>query len=158
MSKRPDRPPDGYPKHTPRGDALNWTRTSTLLRYCNPFEQCWADLPTPLTFEDVQQALQRKRLTLGEPYDLPEAAVLSETEARTLHARKVAWFVRHGFQEPLELDVGVPEWHCYVTHFIQDGNHRFAAAVYRHRTMGEDPWLPLLVSGSVDYMKELGLR
>jgi hypothetical protein len=152
-----NRPPAGYPLRTPSGERLHWVRTSTLLEQCNPFVGCWTELDTPLTTADVQRALRARHLTLGEPYGTSDPTSMSPAAARRLHARKVAWFVRYGFQEPLQLDVGVPEVGCSVRHVIQDGNHRFAAAVYRHWRMSEDPWLPMQVSGSINCAKDLGL-
>lgn len=92
-----------------------------------------------------------------------QAALEMPTDKQTLahnrqtHARKVAWFVKNGFRQPLGIDVGVPWLGCHVRHIVQDGNHRLAAAIYRAKTLHEDPMLPFIIDGAVEYARELGL-
>ncbi len=137
-----------------KDDLVVLVATSTLVPHCNPFEGCWPELKKPLTFQDVQQALD----TLAdEPYPQQAVEAGSQSQMRQQHARKVAWLVKHGFTEPLQVDVGVPSLGCVVSWLVQDGNHRLAAAVFRRETLNEDPMLPVAISGSVDYAIELGL-
>lgn len=131
--------------------------TSLLLNHCDPYEGCWPELDRPLTLRDVQRHLDRGVGELEPPFELRWTELPSQRELRQKHARKVAWFVQNGFQKPLHIDVGVPSLGFYPAWLVTDGNHRLAAAVFRHREYGEDPLLPVSVCGSVDRAKVLGL-
>lgn len=133
--------------------------TSVLKRHCNPFEGCWPELESPLSFADVQHALDEGRAQLhaesldtgwGEPTD--EAIV-----QRNRHAEKVAWFVLNEFNQPIEIDVGAPALGCYVDWIVTDGNHRLAAAIFVLETRGEDRPLPANIGGQLSHAKKLGL-
>ena len=139
---------------------MTWVRTSTLREYCDPFKGCWPELDKPLTIEEVQACLDKGKEQEHKPFELsdwwckgPRASEIY----RSKHIQKVAWFARHGFQKPIDIDVGIPSMNCYVSWFVQDGNHRLAAAIFRQVTLQEDPWIPLSVAGSVNYAKELNL-
>jgi hypothetical protein len=138
---------------------ITWTRTSALRAICDPFEGvCWRDLSAPLQLQEVDAVLEAGTEKLHAVFSPATAGGKGrEAEDRLLHAQKVAWFARHGFQEPLDIDVGVPIFGCHVRWKVQDGNHRLAAAIYRQERLGEDPWLALVVSGSINYARELGL-
>jgi predicted small secreted protein len=143
-----------------RPSDVHLVATSVLLGYCNPFRGCWRDISRPIGMDEVTRALGVEDLELSpaRPFSAGrELGPVEMRERRLEHASKIAWFVRHGFQDAIEVDVGVPSLGCHVNYFVVDGNHRFSAAVYRHLTMHEDPILPLSVGGSVDYAKELGL-
>ena len=155
---RRERPPRELPRKDAKDQDIRWVRTSVLAFHCNPFEGCWPALDKPLTYGEVEAFLECEELVLPAPFEPwykqerpPERAL------RAAHAQKVAWFTRYGFQQPLEVDVGVPSLGCHVRWYVQDGNHRLAAALMRTRLYGEDPWLPLSVSGAIDYAKSLGL-
>jgi hypothetical protein len=47
------------------------------------------------------------------------------------HVARIAWFVVHGWDHPIEVDVGVPSCGCNPLWPLEDGNHRFAAAIIR---------------------------
>lgn len=66
------------------------------------------------------------------------------------HAERIAYLVVHGWDDPIEIDVGVPSMGCHVGWPVLDGNHRLYAAMYRG-----DPEIRATVSGSLDYMQEL---
>lgn len=59
---------------------------------------------------------------------------------------RVAWFVVHGWREPVKLDLGAPA--LEITPSIEDGRHRLAAAIYR-----QDPYIVAEVIGT-DYLVE----
>jgi len=102
-----------------------------LREWCDPFEGvCWADiLDGPITREEVQEAIDQGRLR-GDPADgYSEGEYLSFT--RQDHIERVAYFVVHRDPKPIDLDVGIPDMGCYVDWPVQDGNHRFAAAIFR---------------------------
>ncbi len=136
---------------------MRWARTSRVRTYCDPFEGCWVDIDRPITLQEVADCLQRGEEKGHAPFAWSSGGGASDLAKRQRHIEKTAWFVRQGFQQPLELDVGIPSMGCYVSWYVQDGNHRLAAAIFRQETMGEDPWLPLSVSGSINHAKQLGL-
>lgn len=149
------------PAHLPRemdGCDITWVRTSVLAQYCNPFKGCWIELQEPLSVSEVVRELESGTEELQAPFtSWTQRDHLPRKLVRRQHARKVAWFARNGFQKPLQVDVGVPSLGCYPKWLVEDGNHRLAAALVRTHLLGEDPWLPLAVSGSVQRARELGL-
>lgn len=124
-----------------------------LKSLANPLRPCWGDCGSkPITKKEIDVVLAR-----GTEY------LVSTTENtcnnnddiklnRELHIKKIAWFVKNGWKEPIWIDVGVPFMGCYVNHIVDDGNHRFSAAIFRG-----DKEIKAEMSGSIDYMKELGL-
>lgn len=67
------------------------------------------------------------------------------------HARRIAYFVKHGWDDAIEVDVGCGHWggHFEVT----DGNHRLAAAAYRG-----DVSIKASTAGLVDIIKQFEYR
>jgi hypothetical protein len=70
--------------------------------------------------------------------------------SREDHLRRIAHYVVSGWIDPIEIDVGVSTLGCHVDWVIQDGNHRFAAALYR----GDKEILAGL-TGDLNYISEL---
>lgn len=66
------------------------------------------------------------------------------------HAGRIAWLMTQPVLDPIEIEVGVPEMHCYVDWIITDGNHRVAAAFLRR-----DRAIAAYVGGSLEYAREL---
>jgi len=114
---------------------------AALQAACDPYRSS----PWPVT---VSKALVRAQLARrafqSQPVPLSPAVTAEE------HAARIAYFVVHGWPDPIGIDVGVPELGCTVAWPIQDGNHRFAAAIYR----GDESILAE-VDGSVGYAEEL---
>ena len=103
----------------------------------DPFGVCvWEGIESPITRKEVENAISEGRL-LSDVY-------LCMPWRRERHAERIAWFVVNGFKDPIEVDVGVPELNCHPGWVIFDGNHRFAAAVFRN-----DEGIDVLPSGSV---------
>lgn len=75
---------------------------------------------------------------------------------RQEHIGRVAWLVqcgRPGFDAyPIEVDVGIPGFTNQFLWPIEDGNHRFAASIYRN-----DPYIAAHVAGEINHAKYLGL-
>src|SRR6185503_7928435 len=114
---------------------------------CDPIaSNPWGTIP--FTAQDVMDFVRRGELRdtpveyggLGypEPWDWRE------------EAKRVAYFVVHGWSDPIHLDIGVlvlgyaPEWP------VLDGNHRLAAAIVR-----QDETILAAVSGQLDRAREL---
>ena len=75
-----------------------------------------------------------------------------ETDAPvSVHVARIAWFVRKGWDDPIQIDVGCPGFPGYREVWpVTDGNHRLAAAAYR-----EDAEIALEWGGSVDRARHL---
>lgn len=68
-----------------------------------------------------------------------------------MHAARIAYFVKHGFTDHIELDFGVPQLGYHPKWICTDGNHRLAAAIIR-----DDATVNAIVSGSLsalDYLE-----
>lgn len=70
--------------------------------------------------------------------------------ARSRHLGRVRWLLAHGWDHPIEIDVGAPELGCTVAWPVVDGNHRFAAAL-----LAGDAEIAVAASGSLRYLREL---
>jgi hypothetical protein len=113
---------------------------------CDPFEQIvWSEIDRPVTREEVGAAIQQGRLD-ATPYHGSDASnKLRPT--RTYHIQRIAFLVVHGWTDPVEMDLGCPSLGGYVSWPIQDGNHRFAAAIFQNHTQiraslgGETRWI-----------------
>lgn len=103
---------------------------SVLSSRYDPFEhEVWG---TPVTVDDVRQALAERRL----------AAAPGGSD----HAARIAYLVENPASDPVSIDVGVPSLGCAVSWPVVDGNHRVAAAIYR-----QDETVLAEVSGEVAY-------
>lgn len=95
---------------------MNWNKAVDLsvgkiASRCSPFYNVvWDDLDRPITRQEI---LDADSLSDGP---------------RKQHASKILHFVRHGWTDPIQIDVGIPSLRCNP-YWIQDGNHRFAAAI-----------------------------
>lgn len=121
-----------------------------LERIWSPYRQpLWG--PNPLRLGDVRKALQNRDFEKKE-YN-PDKALYNDKYRWPLerHAARVAFFVLNGWKNPIQIDVGVPEFQGWQPgDIVVDGNHRLAAAIYRH-----DKEILADISGSVSYANEL---
>ena len=111
--------------------ARNWSVPKLAQRF-NPFVNfVWYEIGKPLTKVGVSTAIAEGRL-------LTEACSKGLQEGRTwtrqMHIERVAWLVVNGWDDAIEVDVGIPNLGYVIEWWILDGNHRFAAAVYRGDT------------------------
>lgn len=101
---------------------------------CIPFEQ-----------RDVAKALLRPDVygQYSEPVERDDISPAG-------HINRIAFLIRNGWNDPIEIDVGVPSLGCYVDWAIIDGNHRLYAAIYRG-----DTHIKANVGGDLNYVKAL---
>jgi hypothetical protein len=105
-----------------------------LGRRCNPFGASpWG---VRLTRADVRRALKEGRL--------------AEAPGGEDHAARIAYLVRKGWKDAIEIDVGVPVLGHHVGWLVTDGNHRLAAALY----MGMES-IEASVAGQMDHAKRI---
>jgi hypothetical protein len=130
-----------------------------LQEQCDPLaDPPWEDCDEPITLEDIRQAITSGKLEASparyeqlklvppigcEPLDTPE-------KHRRYHIERIAYLAVNGWDDSIDLDVGVPSMQCYVDWIVQDGNHRLAAALYR-----KDEVISAMVGGSIEYGFEL---
>lgn len=116
-----------------------------LKYYCNPFDGCcWSGLDTPITKEEVMEAVEKEQFSEPEEYE-------NNIEFdRADHVKRIAWFVVHGWTDPIGIDVGVPSLGAIPKWAVIDGNHRYAAAIIR----GQNTILASL-SGDVSELEQL---
>ena len=74
----------------------------------------------PVELNEVQDSIDEGRLNSPDE----NGACRSEVYPRSWHIERIAWFCVHGWRDPIELD-SRSSWP------ITDGNHRFAAAIFR---------------------------
>lgn len=105
-----------------------------LGRRCYPFGMSpWG---VRLTRRDVTKALLEERLATRPGGDD--------------HAARIAYLVRHGWKDAIEVDVGVPVLGYVPDWIVTDGNHRLAAAIYAQHEVIE-----CSVAGQMDYAKRV---
>lgn len=112
------------------------------LKDYNPFKnQVWLGLIRPISIEEVEECMDNKWYA--------EYPLVGHDIDREEHASRIAYLVVNGWDDEIQIDVGVegltmPQW------IISDGNHRLAAAFYR-----EDEFIECDLSGEVTKIKEL---
>lgn len=126
-----------------------------LVDACNPLS-AWLDIKSPITKEEVLECIKSGGAELTDTND-PTTVLFNPTdenyaEARKAHIKKIAYFAINEPKEPIHIDVGVPDLHCYVDHIIQDGNHRLAGSLIAGRET-----ISAGIIGSEEHAKELGV-
>jgi len=116
----------------------------------SPFVHCvWHRLDKPITREEISRALEQENL---QPDPLPAFNWFRQKEGPTRqdHIRRIAFLVRQPDPTPILVDVGCPSLGCYNDWWIEDGNHRLAAAFYR-----KDSHISVLPGGELDFFNEI---
>jgi len=105
-----------------------------IAKLCNPLisDGPWETAATAI---DVERALKENRLASASGND---------------HAARIAYFVVHPSDDPIEIDVGVPSVGYGPLWPVTDGNHRLAAAIYSDRAE-----IAASISGDVKLIEEL---
>lgn len=103
----------------------------------------WEGIINPVKREEIAKAIM-----LGELLH-PDTPIRKGYKGD--HIKRIAWFVVYGWDEPIEVDVGIPgmslpSWPIY------DGNHRLIAAIFR-----KDISIRGHFSGAVEYARNLGI-
>ncbi len=129
----------------PRADPPPHLRKDPMIRapchrlaaIADPFARSpWSTLDR-LTREAVDAAIAAGNLA-HEPVGADASA--------TLHIARIAWLVQNPADDPIQVDLGCPSFPGWRPFWpITDGNHRFAAALYRR-----DETIALEWGGEVD--------
>lgn len=97
-----------------------------------------------ITHRMVQTCIDENAL-MGKCFSVEKLESAAAEEWTLLdHAARIAWLVVNGWEDPIELDFGIPSL-GYSWYPLLDGHHRLAAAIFR-----QDPWIPANCSGSMD--------
>lgn len=95
---------------------------------CDPVRKnCWG-LDSPITQLDIEKAVSSGNLFSPKSNEKTTSEI---HRTKSEHISRIAWFVVHGWNDPIDIDVGVPSLGCYSKWPLEDGNHRFAAAIIR---------------------------
>lgn len=105
-----------------------------LRQYCDPFKSpVWRGLSEPLKHDEIERCVRKGEFldpTEEGDFEINIMDPFDEPVARQEHLERVAWFVEHPIKDPIVVDVGLkqgPPSHW----MIQDGNHRWAAALHK---------------------------
>jgi hypothetical protein len=66
------------------------------------------------------------------------------------HVWRIAYLVEYGWNDAIEIDVGCPVLGYYPNWMIEDGNHRYCAAIVRSQET-----ILAQVAGQISYAEEL---
>lgn len=130
--------------------------TEVLLQYCDPFAGCWMELKTPITKEEIKACIDNGQAQLVDTPLWSEVIYsgkeINEEQSRANHIKKIAYFAINDIEKPISLDVGIPEMNSYVSHMVDDGNHRLAGAIYKGQK-----FIKCTVGGSTKHAQDLCL-
>lgn len=131
-------------------NAYHILKVKDIFKLYNPFK-CWIELEKEITLKEIQNCLNESSENLTEtPLFLFGNLKADKNLLRENHIRKIAFFVKNGFDDPIQIDVGLPEMGHFNDYLIEDGNHRLAAAIFRN-----DENIKCIVTGSEEYAKSL---
>ena len=99
-----------------------------------------------VTKDGVKQAIETGNLRSAPVL----TASIHKPEPASVHEARIAWLVKHGHEDTIQLDVGVPSLGCHVNWIVIDGNHRLAAAIYRG-----DETIDCTIGGDLCYADEI---
>jgi hypothetical protein len=121
-------------------DSSSLIRVSTLVEAVNiPNFNPWG-CRRKITFKEINEFIRGNELRR-------EASTANTTEQ---HIARIAYLVVNGWNDPIDIDVGVPSLSCHISHIVTDGNHRLWAAAVRG-----DEFIAAEISGCVDTIKEV---
>ncbi len=105
----------------------------------------WLEGKDAITREEIQRAIDDEDF-----HSEPIAEEWYEDGVRDKHIKRIAYLVVHGWDDAIEIDVGVPVLSYWNDHIVIDGNHRLAAAIFRG-----DETIGACIAGQLDYAEEL---
>lgn len=114
--------------------------TAKVLALCNPLRTSPWDAGR-VTKKLVRECLKHRWLC---------PSPVGHDATAEMHAGRIAFLVENGWQDPIEIDVGIPSMRCYVDWPVLDGNHRLAAASLR-----SDSDILAVVGGDLDFALDL---
>lgn len=114
---------------------------NALVDHCNPFPNTpWGCKIDP---QEVLLAVEQEQF-LSEPWEK------FRRPTKIHHIKRIAYLVKHGWEDAIEIDVGCPCLGYYENWFVIDGNHRFCAAIVRQQEL-----ILASVAGQISHAEEL---
>jgi hypothetical protein len=117
-----------------------------LVELCNPFPSTpWG---VQITLDDIRKAVELRQFK-----DAPIARQLlfrQSPMARVLHIQRIAYLATFGWDDPIEIDVGVPSLGYCPDWIIVDGNHRYVSAICR-----QDKLIAAEIGGDIGFAEDL---
>jgi hypothetical protein len=104
----------------------------------------WTEGEDAITREEIQRAVGNQDF-----HQEPIAEEWYEDGVRDKHIKRIAYLAVHGWDDAIEIDVGVPVLNYWNDHIVIDGNHRLAAAIFRG-----DETIGATIAGQLDYGHE----
>lgn len=99
---------------------------STLKNVCNPMNNPWTG--RKISFKEISNAIERREF-LDKPYS--EANTCWK---RKHHINRIAYLAANGWNDSIDIDVGVPHMGYENEWLVTDGNHRLAASIFLNQT------------------------
>lgn len=131
-------------------NAYHTLKVKDIFKVCNPFK-CWIELDKEITLKEIQECLSESSESMVEtPLFLFGDLNVDKDLLRKNHIKKIAYFVKNGFDNHIEIDVGFPEMGYFNEYLIEDGNHRLAASIIRN-----DKNIKCIIAGSEEHAKSL---
>ena len=110
-------------------------------------EVLWPDLGKPITQDEIRKQVIYLSVTPDKLEVTPYNPIRFKPWRRCQHARRIAHFVIHGITDPIQMDLGCPDLGSPATWPIEDGHHRFLAAVFRG-----DKFILAYAGGELEYI------
>jgi len=129
----------------PRDNGHRLVSVKRLRELCDPFDTPPWEGAASLTVDGVHQAMQ-DGFVLAQAYSNGNRVSTWTVEE---HIARIAYLAKHGWEDPIEVDVGIPHMGCYIDWPVTDGNHRLAAAIVRG-----DKHILACVAGCTETMRE----
>lgn len=117
-----------------------------IVEHCNPLQVPVWHLDAPVRESMIRECVTTNQLK-AEVYTVGKS-----TWSEFDHASRIAYFLVHGWDDPIHIHVGVPSILYYDVlnplWFVCDGNHRLTAAIVRG-----DKFIWASLSGCFDTLK-----
>ena len=116
-------------------DIINVSVKKLLDWACSPFESNPWSGEAPISIEEIANAIESKKFS-KRPYN-----AYSEKEVpRAYHVGRVAYLVVHGWDDPIDIDVGNPSIGYHTSNVVCDGWHRLAASAFLKKKYIKCAW------------------
>ena len=114
--------------------------TAKVLALCDPFRHSPWEVER-VTKSMVREALRRRCFS--------PAPVAHDATSQS-HASRIAFLAAYGWDDSIDIDIGIPSMSCHVGWPVLDGNHRLGAASIRG-----DEQILATIGGDLDYAFEI---
>jgi len=117
-----------------------------LEEYC-PRNSCIWRVDPYISFPEIKERLDNNQFE-QEPF-FKNFLETPLNKNRERHIRRIAYLAKFGWEDPIDIDIGIPNW-TLPSWVIQDGNHRYVASLFL-----DYDWIEAECSGDIDLIEEL---